>query len=283
MANDEKHRNNEPFIEISPADLDSADLSQTRGTGASHVQIEITSAELSATASFKETKLRVLEITPADLDAVDPLKERGLLIRFLTESGLPYIMKPDYISIPLVYNDPDLFEDGTRVELVAMWRENSISIEIPLLDLYEDELLDPFLMDLLLTANYDLYFCKFAQSPLGISLLVDFDARNLHFEEFETGVRSMLSAFELYLKILLVWFRFLANNGWSIDEKLDQVAIQELAAEPDKKEGQVARALLGIAKTGVTAVVLTGIASAVGVPAAGIGAILAAVAAGRSN
>lgn len=216
------------------------------------------------------------------------VKEGRLLCRLLDEAGLHYTAEESRILIPFVCSDSDIVEVGTEVELTASWRENLISIEMCLLELDEDEQeeMDPLLMLMLLAANYVLDICKFGLAPYGLSILVDFDARNLQYEEIESGIASLLGGFEVYLEILLEWFRYLEESGQLLfdeyeDEDFYEAAVPEWAAAPDTTTGLVSRALIGVAKCGVTAAVLAGIAATVGVPAAGIGAILAAVATAR--
>ncbi|WP_445475463.1 hypothetical protein ACT9XH_01575 [Methanococcoides methylutens] len=151
-----------------------------------------------------------------------------------------------------------------------------------LAELDEDEQisLDPMLMHGLLQANFELYICKFGFSPYGLSLLVDLDARNLQCEEIESGIGSILDGFSTYLEILNAWFVYLieADNflplEYNGDEELYLDELYDWIDDTDQTKNAIVNTLLGVAKYGAFA----GIATLAGVPATGIGAILAALA-----
>ena len=231
-----------------------------------------------------------------------------VLHRLLDELNLFYLPEGDHIVIPFVFSEAELFEEGTPVNLIASWGEDRFTIEVGLLELYgyEQETLDPSLMSALLAANYEMDICKFALAPYGLALLVDFDTRNLQPQQLDAGIVALLDGFDLYVAILEEWFRLLAERGdvlfpeYYYDEELfdyyddeyfyedlyfeanydDDEFVETAMREADNVDakGQAIRALIGVANLGVKAATLAGIASVVGVPAAGIGALLAAVA-----
>ncbi len=211
------------------------------------------------------------------------VKEKRILQRFLKEAELDFSVQDDQILIPLAFGD-------TQVDMMASWSKDIICIEIRLLELDEDEQdqLDPVLARSLLIANYDMDIGKFCVAPYGLSLLVDLDARNLQNQELESGITSLLNGFELYLEILQSWFKYLDEAGeveFEEDEEYQDYydAPQDEWAAPDTRKGLVFRSLIGVAKVGLTAVALGGIAATLGVPAAGIAGVVAATVPGTRH
>ncbi|KGK99733.1 hypothetical protein LI82_00495 [Methanococcoides methylutens] len=193
-----------------------------------------------------------------------------------------YTIYDDHILIPYTISESDLSGDGTEVELIATYDRNIITIQMVLAELDEDEQLwlDPMLMHSLLAANFELDICKFGFSPYGLSLLVDLDARNLQCKEVESGIDSIFDGFATYLEILNAWFVYLIEMDkflpldYNEDEELYLDEIYEWIDDTDQTKNSIVNTLLGVAKYGAVA----GIATLSGVPAAGIGAILAALA-----
>jgi hypothetical protein len=215
------------------------------------------------------------------------VNEARILHRLLHEAGLDYTAYEGYDVISFMYSGNDgIIQYGTTVELIAYWRESLISIEMRLAEFDNNEpiMLHPILMQDLLMANYTMNICKFALAPYGISLLVDYDARNLQHEEIESGINSLLTGFELYINILYSWAQYLEESGklnfTREEERKDYYrgSPSEWIDSQETTKGQVLNVLLGVAKCGATAAVLTGLGVAAGVPATGIGAILAAIA-----
>lgn len=225
----------------------------------------------------------------------------NVLYGLLNDLDLFYYPEADHLVIPFVFSGNNLFYDEASVDLIASAGEERISIEMNLIALDEEEqaMLDAALMVGLLTANYDMDYCKFALAPYGLSLLIDFDAYTLDRDQMQEGIYELFDGFDMYLMLLADWFHYLNIMGMvSVDEFYfddlhdegyfeDEYYWDEFGAEQrmpaidttsmDTK-GQIFRSLLGVAKLGVTAATLGGIASTLGVPAAGIGAIMVALA-----
>lgn len=225
----------------------------------------------------------------------------NVLYGLLNDLGLYYYPEGNHLVIPFVFSEDDLFYEETTVDLIASAGEERISIEMNLLELDEDEqaMLDAALMVGLLTANYDMDYCKFGLAPYGLSLLIDFDAYTLDRDQLQEGIYELFDGFEMYLMLLTEWFHYLNMMGMvPVDELYfddlyaedyfedeyywDDYGTERYAPAIDTSsmdtKGQIFRSLLGVAKLGVTAATLGGIASTLGVPAAGIGAIMVALA-----
>ncbi|WP_440951859.1 hypothetical protein [Methanococcoides sp. FTZ1] len=205
------------------------------------------------------------------------------MCQLLDEAGFVYTIEADHVRIPYTSLGSDLLADGTEIELLATCDSDIITIQMVLADLDEDEQawLDPMLMYRLLQANFELYICKFGFSPYGLSLLTDLDARNLQYEEIESAIYSILDGFDIYLEILNEWFTYLIESDNFLplyyvgDEDLYLDELYEWLDDTDQIKNSIVNTLLGVAKYGAVA----GIATLAGVPAAGIGTILAALAA----
>jgi hypothetical protein len=222
-------------------------------------------------------------------------KEPQVLCTLLDQADLPYSAMDDHILIPFELHDSELIEDGTQVSLYGVWGPNLISILVPLMELYEDEQLDPYLAQLLMIANYQMDICKFGIGPFGLSLLVDFDARNLQCEEIESGIISLLLGVETYCSALEHWFEVVAASadGYQLltddqqflvvdpsDPAFDAGTYQQQVVDwvsSSQRKGAVSRALLGIAKFGLKAAALGGLAVLLGVPPMGIAGMLTAI------
>lgn len=219
------------------------------------------------------------------------------LCRLLDEAGLVHIRNPEYLLIPFKVQGIDFIEDGTQVNLIANWENDFVTIQVGLMDLAEDEqnALDPTFLAALLRANYLMNICKFGFSPYGLSLLVDYNVHYLQAEELLLGIQSLLFGVGFYLNILSEWltyiqqmieldFEDLNEAYWNeYVREMSQIDLEDVKAEEGQKEGlqaQIIRSLVGVGKVGLTAGVLTAIAATAGLPATGIGAILAAIAAG---
>ncbi len=229
----------------------------------------------------------------------NPIRLKGyeapLLCRLLEESGLVYEAARDHILIPFSGVGSDIIEDDVEIDLISTWGDDFITIQLVLMELDESEqgALDPALLAALLQANYVMDICKFGFSPYGLSLLVDFDARNLQREEIESGILSILGGLELYVTILTNWLAYIQQTmeldfqdiyePYWVEYAEEQKIVNLQNAEGNRDTSlktQIIRGLVGVAKVGIGGGVLAAIAETVGVPAAITGSILAAVAGG---
>jgi hypothetical protein len=57
----------------------------------------------------------------------------------LDEVGLVHERNPNYLLIPFEAQGSDFIEDGTQINLIATWKNNSVTIQVSLMDLADDE------------------------------------------------------------------------------------------------------------------------------------------------
>ncbi len=226
--------------------------------------------------------------------------EKVLLCRLLNEAGLVYSVTPDLILIPFRSDGSEFIEDGAEINLVAFWTDGWITIALNLIELEENEqgALDSAFLAALMKANYMMNICKFGFSSYGLSLLVDFDSRNLQHEEIESGISSLLNGLEVYLSILYEWLNYVRQtlnlnlqglNEAQVTEHikyLQEVDLQEAQRRGDKEtgiKGLIVRSLTGFAKVAGTVAIGGIIATGLGIPAEAMMPFLLALAGGETD
>jgi hypothetical protein len=197
----------------------------------------------------------------------------------------------DGIIIPFSSDGSEMIEDGTEIDLLASYTDGWITIQLNLMELDENEqeVLDPALLTALLRTNYALNICKFGFSPYGLSLLIDYDTRNLQYEEIESGIGSLLYGLDVYVTIVAEWLNYVLQIAelefQELNEaecrKLQETNLAEVKNEENQEAGlktQAIRALTGIMKAGGTAAVFTGLGTLIGLPVDLMGPIFTACA-----
>jgi hypothetical protein len=209
--------------------------------------------------------------------------------RLFDNAGFGYYDQGSCIVLEFIYTgDSDIIERGTVVNPVVLWNENFVTIQLPLIESAENEeiFMDPFLMEKLRRANnFDLEMCHFEFDSGYLSVIADLDARNLQPDEINLAIDWLLYGFEKYVGIIIEWFSYLIENNsfmpieyyedYENDEYREELYewINSRDSKNDSKKDLILEALTGICKLGATAA----ICSAVGIPAAGIVTVLAAV------